>query len=801
MKRLVPVFVAGMYVAMANVALAASSEDAINEAQRTINQAATNAGTIQATVAGAKTEERSPEARIADGELLLRGKDYDRASGVFNQIIEKYANHPTAYPDALFLLGETYYESKQYLSARRVYRQFVDHGSEKAFASYRTRALARLIDVALRTGDFATLDDVFAQINQLPSAAATGELNYARAKALIFAKKDYPGARSALKAVGPESPHYHQSRYLLGVVAMREATPAPEVIKDATARAQAKTRYAAAIEAFRQVTQLKADTDDHKHVIDLSWLAIGRLLYETDQWLSAANAYNHVERDSPEFSTMLYELAWVYVRMGDSERALRSLEVLAIADPNSPYMADGTLLRADLMLRTGQFEKALNLYQAARAQFDPMREKVQAFLDSTNDPAVYYDKLAKDPIENGFDPQVTLPPIATLWAREAEDGPAAFAVIDGVKECRDLLKQSNGFVDRLGAILSAPNRVRAFPELEAGEEKALALLNSVTVARKRLAEGLDSEEDESVSAELRPVREERRVLQKRLSYLPVNEADFAAREADAQRAWNGVSQQLQQLTLQVDQLQAVVNGLKRALKEAPARGVVRDPASTRQFEAELAQNEADIGVYKNEMADLRKLIEASRAQVGFGDQRFVEDSDVRVAFRRVLNEEVRFVQGGAAGSGGQRYAQRIAPILQQADVVDARLESAYADLESRVAARAAELRGTLDAEVAKLGEYTRTLEGLDAEGRLVVGQVAMRNFQLVRDRLANIVLRADVGVTEQAWELREEELTRVKNLQLERSRSEQQLNEELREVLDDMGETTKPSDNQTEAPK
>ena len=33
----------------------------------------------------------------------------------------------------------------------------------------------------------------------------------------------------------------------------------------------------------------------------------------------------------------------------------------------------------------------------------------------------------------------------------------------------------------------------------------------------------------------------------------------------------------------------------------------------------------------------------------------------------------------------------------------------------------------------------------------------------------------------------------MRNLQLERSRSEQQLNEELREVLDDMGETDKPS--------
>jgi len=47
------------------------------------------------------------------------------------------------------------------------------------------------------------------------------------------------------------------------------------------------------------------------------------------------------------------------------------------------------------------------------------------------------------------------------------------------------------------------------------------------------------------------------------------------------------------------------------------------------------------------------------------------------------------------------------------------------------------------------------------------------------------VLRADVGVTEEAWEVREEETSRVRNLQSERSRQEQLLNEELREVLDD----------------
>src|SRR6185503_3146570 len=70
----------------------------------------------------------------------------------------------------------------------------------------------------------------------------------------------------------------------------------------------------------------------------------------TDQYQQAVNAYNHIDRSSSEFGTMLYELAWVYVKLGDIERAQRALEVLAIAEPNSTNIADGSLLRGDLML-------------------------------------------------------------------------------------------------------------------------------------------------------------------------------------------------------------------------------------------------------------------------------------------------------------------------------------------------------------------------------------------------------------------------------------------------------------------
>jgi hypothetical protein len=117
-----------------------------------------------------------------------------------------------------------------------------------------------------------------------------------------------------------------------------------------------------------------------------------------------------------------------------------------------------------------------------------------------------------------------------------------------------------------------------------------------------------------------------------------------------------------------------------------------------------------------------------------------------------------------------------------------RLVAQFAELEKQVAARIGEVQAKVENERQKINGYNMQLGALDAEAHDLVGQVAKRNFLFVRDKLRGIVLRADVGITEQAWEVREEELERVHNLQTERAREEQLLDEELREVLDDSGE-------------
>jgi hypothetical protein len=277
-------------------------------------------------------------------------------------------------------------------------------------------------------------------------------------------------------------------------------------------------------------------------------------------------------------------------------------------------------------------------------------------------------------------------------------------------------------------------------------------------------------------------------LEKRLARIPVTDGDFQERENEALGQWNRVSQALQRLDLQIDTIQATINGLGRVLREGPQTGVVRDPATVLRFQAELAQAERDIGMYRAHVEGLRKLVNAGRVQVGFGDQRFVDDARVRREYRDVLSREVALAAAGAGGSDLAAYARRIQPVLRAGDNADARIEAVIGEIDREVRRKSTELQEILARETANVVGYSVTLEKLDREARLVVGEVAMRNFGLVRDRLRNIVLRADVGITEEAWEVREEQITRVRALQIERSREDRTLKEELNEVLDDSGD-------------
>ncbi|NRA34425.1 MAG: tetratricopeptide repeat protein [Polyangiaceae bacterium] len=782
-------------LALTSEAAAIGASAARQSATTTVVEAEVSAQKLRRRLSAKGRKPLGAEKRVVAGELLLRTKDYDRSINELSQVVELFRQGKASagvHSDALYYLAEAYFRSPgggQLLSARRQYAEIAKRGNQSPYSKYAGRALGRLVDVALRTGDLRGLEFVFEQIRKITQPDPSGSIAYALGKA-HFANRDFGAARSGLAGVSPGTAFHHQSAYLLGVILLKEAVAgggASDASMQPTASSPSNAvKFNAAIAQFGLLTKLPSDTDEHRQVIDLAWMAIGRLQYETNQYLEAARAYSHIDRKSEQFGEMLYELAWVYVRLGDYQRAQRALEVVSISSPGSMHIADGSLLRADLMLRSGQFDKSLKLYQSVRNQFDPLRAEVDDFMKSTTDPAVYYDRLVEDPLEAGVDNK--LPELALRWVREESEDDRVFAVVDDVNRSRALIKEARTLGGKLGAVLSSATRAKAFPELKNQLEATLGALNSVSLARRTLALGLEDSNDSALSGEIASVRAERRSLMKRLGWVPVTAGDFARREGAGRKQWRTLSQGLQRLNLEADRLAAIINGLRRVLRDADQYGVVQDSANRERFMEGLRANEQDLLSYRRAIKEYSEQIALGRVQVGLGDPRFVQDAQIRDRFRKVFERELKLAASGAAGEDAAAYARQIGPLLSQARSVEKTLHSVKSGIDSQVADGSQNLAEVVRQEMTNIDEYAGRLDALDNHARLLVGEVAMKNFSLVRDKLKNIVLRADVGIVQEAWELREEQRTRLRNLQRERAREEQSLNDELREVLDDSEE-------------
>ncbi|GAC1352251.1 MAG: hypothetical protein NVSMB1_13270 [Polyangiales bacterium] len=716
-------------------------------------------------------ELRSAEQMIADGDLLFRLHDHQRAILVFSQIIEKYPNNKPAFAEAVYRAGEALYASRDFLSARTKFRQVADHAREAEYRPYSSRAVARLVDIAMRVDDSRdskSADEVLARIAALSPGDVDSTILYAKGKALYF-KKDLASAKAALNGVGPDGGFQHQARYILGVIAMKQSVAA---------------KFAPAIDAFKRVTDLPGDSDDHREVVDLSWLAIGRLFYEMDQLDQSVLAYQHVDRASKHFDTMLYEVAWVYVRQEDQEKATRALDLLSLSNPDSSHSVEGELLKADILLRKAEFKKALETYEKVRDQLDPLRKRIDTYLSSGKPASDYYDKLTSAQLDV-LDGPDSLPPLAIKWAKEQQDGALAFGVVESVQQTKELLTQAQTMLDRLQLVARGSNKVRAFPELKTSYEKVLGLLNRISVARAHVGEGLDDAEPNDVSGQITAVRDQRRRLQKYILGLPMDDGGFSKREDEANAQWRAVSQQLQQRNIEIDMLQAQVNALRRYLKtKSTDKGTPADAAKSADYQQKLEETEKELVQYKKEAADLHVLVDVGKVQIGVGDTRFQADADARDQFRDLLEKEVGLVQAAMSGDA-RSYAGRAAAVLAKARSTEARVVEQKSTLEAELDKKAVGLKAQLDAEQAALNAYRDQLAKFDDEARGGVGEVAKRNLGLVRDKLTALVMRSEVGIVDQAWNEREVRKAVLRDRQAEMKEQERLLDDELKQITND----------------
>ncbi|MGB8329498.1 MAG: tetratricopeptide repeat protein [Polyangiales bacterium] len=709
------------------------------------------------------------EERLTDGELYLRLGDYLRAAILLTDIVEHYPTH-RAYPEAVFLLGESLFFAGDYLGARRRYAEVIDRGDESAFSPYFQPALSRMIEIGIHTRDFREVDQYFSRLEALPTSKLSVTTAYFRAKYLyhravpvdegldspVLAERQevdesrLEQARKGFAAIPSGSEFALRSKYFVGTIH--------------TLRGE----YLDAIAAFRGVLGFEPANEEERQVIELTYLALGRLYYETEQLEQAIEAYRAIEQASPHFDESLYELAWTYIRMGDAVQAERALEVLSVTAPDSALNADGKVLRGDLLARAGRYEEAEVVFDEVRPTFGPIRDELERTRREHPDLHAYFRGVVRENLDS-FDIDDFLPKEARRWIDLEGDYQRALEVLADLSEAKQLVRETDDLAQRITAVLSAPNGVNVFSDMRRQRERTTGLRNRAARVRGEL---IEEEAGSGVrrGGEIDRVRARRRELQTAVMKMPVDTEDFVERDFELLEEYRKAQRDLQRLRVEILGLEARITAASTGLAAVDPEKV--DRSALRQ---QLEGHQAEITEYEAQLTWIRRRLEVGRLHIGVGDRRYQADDAERTKFIELIDRERRL-----AGSGGPRYDTAFSRVAATERLLDQR----DAAVASVVQQRVSEMLEVIDEETANLARYRVALGSLEGETEDVVGAITFLNFNRVHDRFYELVLRADLGKIDVSWAKREDRRLRIDTLTRERARELQALDEEFRDVMD-----------------
>ena len=560
-----------------------------------------------------------------------------------------------------------------------------------------------------------------------------------------------------------------------------------------------------AIGVFSDLIGRKPKTANDRRMMELSELALGRLYYERDQASKSIDSYLLVDRHSDLFPDALYEVAWVYVKSKQYDKALRALELLAASDPQSTKTPTVRILEGNLRIRKAQmirgaqiigtvdpkeqddpateYDRAVQVFTETHDMYVPSYAALVQMVDGGTPPAHYLSQIAGRS-EHVFQAAAPLPEAAVQYLRDEPEVQRLVGVEGDLEEIHANLAETATTIARLEGVLAAGDRSAVYPELASRRIRVGQIEAAVVKLRGDLAE----QELRLVpsSGDLAGLTANRRQRVAALAALPDPE-----RTAETHRLQNqGRYDTIEESAAEIDQAIGATQAIAVALRKYSVDRADLPAEQRRSITTELDDAARGAEDIENELAEIHRELQIGRDLAGVGDTALASAAVLRGQARAAEDAEHKMLavlaarsdRGGAReliarGDRAARLADRLAATQHQIDgVIDQGLQ---------------EVRGTLVEARATLAAYQSELAGHEAESRSIGGTALAASLQAVKAKFYDIVIRTDVGNVDVAWSQKEDIDDDLKRLNLSRQRELKQLKDEFRDVLD--AGTPKPS--------
>lgn len=680
--------------------------------------------------------------------------EYDKAAKEFFTLVESRSLQDTFMKqEAEWYLAESLFEMGNGVLAEEVYQGMIAQGNSHAFFASSVR---RLMELYSTTGDADSFYTLYNQYIVSGRVEPTPAVQYSLAKS-FYRQGEYEKARELLLVIPEESDYFGKARYVLGTI---------EVVGG---------DYLAATEQFKLAADISISGPEEKEIADLSSLALGRLYQELDDFVNSALYYQRIGRDSEYFADALYEISWTFIKDGDYQQALQSVEIFLLAYPEHRHAPQLKLLQGKLHMKEIQYESALSSFETVITSYSDLQTALAEMGGSTDTAARWLRKLIElDVSPTEFDDSTgistyeqnadrlrtpsgeVLPAFAVEMLVSQEDMSRAFSVSRELNRQRIELEESQGLIEQLeialqesGDTLGAFQKARL--QLDRYEGESFLMLGELL----RIEEAwLLNHAQGSAQTELQGIQRQREEIERVLSELRTTELNHEDRVKRYDAQVREVQQRAAALTTDLAELEEQHVELQQMLDSGEHELSDYDEEQAR---SQLAQIETDIEVGRKELERLQS--EQTRLEVT-APIRKRPDSAKRSGELEQLREELAGLKRRYDGYWSKvdgddaeeaQVREDISALWARLDVVQDSVAQVRSKMESGERAEIASVRSRLATETGSVNDAQRELTRHSVSNDRLSSEVAQVGFQHLSDEFAQTLLQADVGIVDVYW--------------------------------------------------
>ncbi len=625
-------------------------------------------------------------------------------------------------------------------------------------ARARLEAVGAAVEAAAPTGvlDVANVERLGKWAASFPAASRIPELRYAWGRFLFLQGKtsealaeldglspiDIPIARG-----GPDAKWRVRSAYIAASAALAAGD-----LEDAVAR-------------FARITKVRPSDPRDRQIVELSWMALGRVHHDVSDTDAAVRAYQRIGRDSPFFAEAMYETAWTLLRADRFEQAVQALDLLLIYDPSSPIVPEIKQLRGKIRVQQRDYRAAEEEFLGLRREFDKLATQLGRRLSAKGDATEYFAAVIGEDMEH-FSLAAVLPVGALPVARTLPRAVQAEALAREVGELERDLSDTRTLLARMEEAVRAKDKARLFNDLAAHAAGLDNVDDDLMAVEEDLITRLAGDRD------LGAAERKRLVLRDKVDR-PLGDKTDLQRQAVVR---------LQRLAEQAHKLDLFVSGMRAELvateryyeetrkeQKIDHQGFLKDAGARRD----------DIALHEGQVAALRDRIESAQAALRYEDPLREARTKAVVVYRQHLQG----MYGALAKSGAQA---EVTTLWNRAQGLHARADKARIDLDRTAGKRLDGAVVVLAEERANLDAYLGELTGKRSDTKVLVAEVLAASYSDVVTELNSLVLRSEVGLLDVAWAMKEAETDEIQHLEVQRDRELRDIDRAIEMGLEDV---------------